>query len=121
MGNHVINTWAHTQSVVALSSGEAEYYGVKVASYSVGMRSLVPDLGISSDHRTIEILTESSSARGIANRRGLGNVRHIAVCQLLLQDKVSEGEIQVSKTKGTDNQADILTKHVTASILESPS
>ena len=28
------------------------------------------------------------------------------------------GEIQVSKMKGTDNQADILTKHVTASTLE---
>ena len=48
----------------------------------------------------------------------MGKVRHIAVCQLRLQDKVHEGEIQVSKTKGTDNQADILTKHVTASILE---
>ena len=35
LGNHVIKTWAHTQSVIALSSGEAEYYGmVKGASYS---------------------------------------------------------------------------------------
>ena len=45
-------------------------------------------------------------------------MRHIAVCQLWLQDKANEGEIQVLKRKSTDNQADILTKHVTASTLE---
>ena len=45
-------------------------------------------------------------------------MRHIAVCQLWLQDKVNEGEIRVSKVKGIGTQADILTKHVTASSLE---
>ena len=39
LGNHVIKTWSHTQSVIALSSGEAEYYGmVKGASYALGMK-----------------------------------------------------------------------------------
>ena len=119
LGNHVVKTWAHTQSVIALSSGEAEYYGmVKGASYSLGTRSLASDLGISSDQMSIEIFTDSSAARGIASRRGLGKVRLAAVCQLWLQDKVNDGETQVSKTKGTDNQADVLTKHVTASVLE---
>ena len=45
-------------------------------------------------------------------------MRRIAVCQLWLQDKVNDGEIRISKVKGIDNQADILTKHVTASALE---
>ena len=45
-------------------------------------------------------------------------VRHIAVCQLWLQVKVYDGEMQVSKVKGIDKQADILTKHVVASTLE---
>ena len=36
LGSHVIRTWSHTQSVIALSSGEAEYYGmVKGAPYSL--------------------------------------------------------------------------------------
>ena len=70
---------------------EAEYYGmVKGASYSLGMRSLASDLVIKSDQMTIEMFTDSSAARGIASRRGLGKVRHIAVCQLWLQDKVNE-------------------------------
>ena len=48
----------------------------------------------------------------------LEKVRHIAVCQLWLQVKVYDGEMQVSKVKGIDQQADILTKHVVASTLE---
>ena len=116
---HVVKTWAQTQSVFALLSGEAEYYGmVKGASYFLGIRSLASDLGMEWGQPAIEIFTDSSAARGIAIRRGLGKVRHIAVCQLWLQDKVNEGEIRVSKMKGTDNQSDILTKHVTASTLE---
>ena len=91
---------------------------VRGASYSPGMRSLASDLGMDSDQIFIEVFTDSSAARGIAIRRGLGKVRHIAVCQLWLQDKVNEGEIRVSKMKGTENQADIPTKHVTASTLE---
>ena len=27
LGNHAIKTWSTTQAVIALSSGEAEYYG----------------------------------------------------------------------------------------------
>ena len=43
-GNSVINSWSHAQAVIALSSGEADYYGiVKGASYSRGIRSLAPD------------------------------------------------------------------------------
>ena len=38
-GKHVINTWSHTQAVIALSSGEVEYYGMlKGASYGLGIQ-----------------------------------------------------------------------------------
>ena len=37
LGKHTIRTWSLTQVVIALSSGEAEYYGmVKGASFSLG-------------------------------------------------------------------------------------
>ena len=43
---HVTKSWSHTQAAIALSSGEAEYYGmVKEASYSLGIQSLAGDLG----------------------------------------------------------------------------
>ena len=56
--------------------------------------------------------TDSAAALGISKRRGLGNVRHLELNQLCIQDKVSSGEIEVRKVKGEDNKVDALTKHV---------
>ena len=56
--------------------------------------------------------TDSSAALGISKRGGLGNVRHIELDQLWIQDKVSSGDIEVRKVKGEDNKADALTNHV---------
>ena len=58
----------------------------------------------------IEIRSDASAAIGIANRIGVGKVRHIEVNQLWLQDKVNTGEIEVMKVKGEGNLADALTK-----------
>ena len=89
MGKHTIRTWSLTKAVIALSSGEAEYYGmVKGASFTLGTQSLLADLGISA---VIHMYTDSSAAKGIASRKGLGKVRHIEVNQLWLQDKVGSG------------------------------
>ena len=47
LGTHLIKGWSSTQSVIALSSGEAEFYGiVKGASVGLGIKSLLSDLGI---------------------------------------------------------------------------
>ena len=115
MGNHVVKSWSTTQAVIALSSREAEYYGlVKVASHSLGIQAVVGDMGITLG---INISTDSSAAKGIASRRGLGKMRHIEVNQLWLQDKIAEGIVTLIKILGSGNQADILTKHVSAPIL----
>ena len=60
----------------------------------------------------IEIRTDASAAKGIANRRGLGKARHMEVAQLWVQEKVSNGRIAIMKVKGENNIADVLTKHV---------
>jgi hypothetical protein len=116
LGKHTIRTWSLTQAVVALSSGEAEYYGiVKGASISLGTQSILKDLGV---HADVHMYTDSSAAKGIASRRGLGKVRHIEVNQLWLQDQVHLGKITLTKIAGTDNCADILTKHAASKVLE---
>ena len=61
---------------------------------------------------TIRINTDASAAKGIANRRGLGKVRHIAVNQLWIQDRIAKGDLTIIKVNGKENLADILTKHV---------
>ena len=46
VGRHIIKTWAATQACVALSSGEAEFYGVvRAAGVALGHKSLLSDLG----------------------------------------------------------------------------
>ena len=68
-GNHVIKSWSVTQSVIALSSGEAEYYGmVRGGSIGLGMKSMLKELGVNT---RVRIKTDASAAIGIASRKGL--------------------------------------------------
>ena len=93
-----------------MSSGEAEYYGmVRGGAEALGTKSIMADLGLNT---SVKLMTDSSAAKAIAMRTGLGKVRHIEVNQLWLQEKIRNGEIHVVKVDGTKNLADALTKHV---------
>ena len=109
-GSHVIKSWSTNQAVIALSSGEAEYYGlVKAASVALGIMSIAQDLGqVFSGKKCIR--SDASAAIGIANRVGIGKVRYIEVNQLWLQEKVYRGEMEIVKVKSEENLADALTK-----------
>ena len=108
-GSHSIKTWSASQPVIALSSGEAEYYGmVKGAGNTIGIASMFQDMGI---QYPITLFTDSSAAKGISSRRGLGKVRHIELSQLWLQDQVARGKVSIRKIRGDDNFSDSLTKH----------
>ena len=110
MGEHVLKTWSLTQSIVTLNSGESEYDGlVRGSSIASGTRSLMEDLGV---QLMVTIHADASAAIGIAQRRGVGKVRHIEVHQRWLQDRVSRGDIRIRKVDGNKKPADALTKHV---------
>ena len=97
-GSHAIKTWSSTQAIIALSSAEAEYYGiVKAASQGIGIKSLCSDFN---RKMSLEILTDASAARSIANRSGLGKVRHIDTHYLWVQERVHRGDFIVSKSLG---------------------
>ena len=99
-----MKTWSTTQSVIALSSGEAEYYAlVKAGSQLLGMQALLIDLGIEQREIKLKILTDATAAQGIASRRGLGAVRHIETNQLWLQQKIRDKTITVEKVEGKVN------------------
>ena len=60
LGSHVLKCWSTTQAVVALSSGEAEFYGVvKGSAVGLGQRALLRDIGIDIPLR---VWTDSSAA-----------------------------------------------------------
>ena len=109
-GRHMISAWSSTQGVIALSPGEAELYAMVVgATRSLGMISLAADFGVSLG---AQIHGDSIATIGIVNRTGVGKLRHIRVQYLWLQERVKAGELRVNKVLGTENAADLFTKHV---------
>ena len=109
-GSHCLKTWSSTQAIIALSSGEAEFYGiVKAASVGLGMLSMQHDVGI---HTKLNIYTDAEAARGIAARRGLGRTRHIDVHLLWVQEKVAHGAFALCRVHGKSNPSDLMTKHL---------
>ena len=112
MGGVAVRAWSSNQNVIALSSGEAEYYAALTgASSALGFQSMLRDLGI---HASITLYTDSSAARGIIHRAGLGKLRHLETGYLWLQSAVKGKKLQVRKVLGTENPADLLTKHLAA-------
>ena len=111
-GDTAVRGWAANQAVIALSSGEAEYYAaLKGASAALGMQSMLRDLGIIV---SVTIFTDSSAARGIIHRAGLGKLRHLETGYLWLQAAVKAKRLQVRKVAGAENPADLFTKHLAA-------
>ena len=69
--------------VHALSSEEAEYYAaLKGACAALGFQSMLRDLGLKA---SVKLLTDSSAARGIIHREGLGKLRRLETGYLWLQ------------------------------------
>eukprot|EP00974_Lingulodinium_polyedra_P095560 9261497-Lingulodinium_polyedra.AAC.1 len=70
LGGDVVKTWSKSQGSISLSSGEAEYYAlVKGSAEALGMKSLMADMGIQCE---VRMRVDSSAAKGIASRRGVG-------------------------------------------------
>ena len=111
MGRHCIKTWSSSQGAVALSSAEAEFYGmVEAVTRAKGLGSLARDLGFSNISSVVQLGTDSSAAKSFVCRRGLGKMRHLDIRDLWLQKEVADGKLEVSKVLGIENPADLMTK-----------
>ena len=107
-GQHMLRAYSKTQSNIALSSGEAEYYAmVKAASESMGLKAMVADF-----QREIEpwLYVDATAAMGVAQRVGLGKIRHLETQSLWLQQAVRTKRVGLAKVLGTMNPADAMTK-----------
>ena len=62
---------------------------------------------------TLRVLSDSSAARGMAGRLGLGRkAKHIAVQMLFIQDIIAKKEVALLPVASEANVADIGTKHL---------
>jgi hypothetical protein len=109
LGRHCLKTWCLTQTAVALSSAEAEYYAmVEGATRGIGIKTMLEELGVCVK---IVLATDSSAAKSLGSRRGTGRIRHLETRWLWLQLEVAKGNIKLAKVAGDVNPADVLTKY----------
>ena len=108
LGSHMTKAWPATQASLALSSGEAEYYGVvRATGIGLGLQALLGDVGVCLPFR---VWTDSEAAMGTAGRQGLGKLRHLECRSLWLQRRLQRSEFRLLMVNGKENPADLFTK-----------
>ena len=101
IGGCLLFSSSRTQKLVSLSSAEAEVYAC-----SSGASDAI-------------LLADSSGAKGILQRQGVGRLRHLSCRILWLQKLILAGEVRLGSVAGTKNPADIGTKRLPASRMRS--
>ena len=77
LGDHLLRSWSKTQTNIALSSAESEFYAtMKAAQESIGMGAMGRELCM---ELSIRLLVDASAALGVAQRQGIGKIRHLQI------------------------------------------
>ncbi len=104
----LLTCWSRTQPVVALSTAESELLamttGVQEGQFA---RHLLDELGVKA---TVTVYSDSSAARAVVARRGVGRMKHLAVRDIWLQSQLRSGAIDVKCVGSEVNPADLFTK-----------
>ena len=106
-------TFVRRQAVVSLSSAEAEFYAcVATVSEGIAIRRLLEHAGFGRKtdegyDLTLRARLDSSAARAVLNRQGVGRIRHLEARALWIQDKVVAKELLVSAVPCADSEADV--------------
>ena len=108
-GAHTVLVKGATQKVVALSSCESDFYGMRrTATQAEFVRGIISFWGY--EAKKVKMLVDSSAAKAMSERRGVGTNRHVQARFLWLQDKVFNKELEVGKVAGKVNDSDLVTK-----------
>ena len=114
----LVHSHSRTQASIALSSCEAELYGMmSTAVELLFVRTWMEEQG-QTLLGTPTLYTDSSSALALCGRRGPGRVKHLDIRILALQTWNRENRLSLAKLPTADNRADILTKPMTRETLQ---
>ena len=117
-GRCLLYAASRTQKVISLSSAEAEVYACSSGcSDAILLAKLLSWLNGKATH--IHLYTDSSGARGILQRMGVGRLRHLSCRILWLQQLINNGVVCVAAVSGHSNPADIGTKRLGCSRMRS--
>jgi hypothetical protein len=103
-----VHGFARRQGVQSTSSGEAELYGACSVVFDGRLvKGLLEWLDYKVDYT---LYVDSSSAKAMMNRDGVGGVKHLDVRVLWLQQERGQFGLKVRKVAGERNPADLGTK-----------
>ena len=113
---HLLDAVSVTQSLVALSSAEAEFYACNRGTAG----------GLQTSHFLTEagykviprVWSDSSACREIVRRTGSGRLRHLEIRHKWTQERLQKGEFLLKAVPTNDNVADLMTKHLAAARVE---
>ena len=107
---HCILTRCKGQSVIALSSGEAELYALVLAcSVGIGLKQLYQYLGV---ELKLRVSMDATAGIAMARRQGLGTAKHICTQYIWVQERIRNQELELRKVQTKENLADLLAKHL---------
>ena len=104
-GKHLLRHMSCLRTLIGFSRGEAEYYAlIRGACTSLEIQSHYQDWMIDVP---IQIWSDSSAARSVARKRGIGgSLRHLQTRHLWLQSRVALGHLKLDVVAGERNPAD---------------
>eukprot|EP00971_Amphidinium_carterae_P182986 3631147-Amphidinium_carterae.1 len=90
---------------MALSSGESEYYSI--------LKAAAQELHTAAARKVCKFRFKGQ----FAQRLGLGRQRHVHTRLLWIQEQVAQGRIGIQRVDIPDNEADLLTKPLAATLV----
>jgi hypothetical protein len=108
IADSLMSDFCLSQSLVATSSGEAEYYGgCAVVAEGIHLQNVLEFF----DHWfAILWQTDSKVAMAVSERMGVGRIKHLEVKSLWLQEKVKMNAVLPEKVDTLVNMSDLNTK-----------
>lgn len=111
MASGAISWMSHLQSIVTLSTTEAEYIAAVLAGQEISwLHNLFLELGFESKSPSILNIDNNSAIAVAKDPQHHGWMKHLDLCHYWLRDTVESGIIAVTHIPGTDNPVDVLTK-----------
>ena len=117
-GGCLVYSSSRTQKIVSLPSAESETYAAASAVMdAILIRTIL--CWVLQVRILMYLYLDSSAARGVLSRKGVGRLRHLSCRVLWLQNLVGEKMLQVKTFFRTINPADVSTKRLSIARLES--
>ena len=105
----LIESKVRSQKSIALSSGESEFVAIVGGASEAFFTKQIAEFLLGALVR-IRSRSDSSAARAMCNRQGIGRVRHLGCGMLWIQDRVQKRDMEVSPIPTAVNPADLGTK-----------